>query len=115
MAKTLVHNGPEEQRFTFDANTDKKDLYETYLPAFQTLIDADVAGVMCAYNKYNFESCCGSSNILTSLLREDMGFDGYVVSDCGAITNLHATHHTTKTIEESNLESMSIVVVCIHI
>lgn len=97
----LVHNGPEEQRFTFDANTDRKDLYETYLPAFQSLIDADVAGVMCAYNKYNSESCCGSSNILTTLLREDMGFDGYVVSDCGAITNLHATHHTTKTIEES--------------
>lgn len=97
----LVHNGPEEQRFTFDATTDKKELYETYLPAFQSLIDADVAGVMCAYNKYNSESCCGSSNLLTELLREDMGFDGYVVSDCGAITNLHATHHTTKTIEES--------------
>ncbi len=56
---------------------------------------------MCAYNKFNTESCCGSSNILSDLLRDEMGFDGYIVSDCGAISNLHATHHTTNTIEES--------------
>lgn len=97
----MVHNGPEGNRFTFNSETNKKDLYETYLPAFQNLIDAGVAGVMCAYNKYNDESCCGGSNILSDLLRKDMGFNGYIVSDCGAINNLHATHKTTKTPEES--------------
>lgn len=97
----FVHNGPEENRFTFDATSNKKDLYETYLPAFQALIDANVAGVMCAYNKFNSESCCGSSYILNELLREEMGFEGYIVSDCGALNNLHTTHHTTQTVEES--------------
>jgi beta-glucosidase len=97
----LVHNGPEENRFTFNSESNKKDLYETYLPAFQSLIDANVAGVMCAYNKFNSESCCGSSNILSELLRKQMGFEGYIVSDCGAINNLHATHKTTKSPEES--------------
>ncbi|TNJ44905.1 glycoside hydrolase family 3 C-terminal domain-containing protein [Tamlana fucoidanivorans] len=97
----MVHNGPEGNRFTFNSETNKKDLYETYLPAFQDLIDTGVAGVMCAYNKYNTESCCGSSNILSDVLRKEMGFDGYIVSDCGAINNLHDTHKVTRTPEES--------------
>ena len=97
----LVHNGPEENRFTFNSVANKKDLYETYLPAFQKLIDADVAGVMCAYNKFNGNSCCGDANILQNLLRKEMGFKGYIVSDCGAITNLHRTHKTTSSKEES--------------
>ena len=96
-----VHNGPEVLRHHFDALSSPKDLYETYLPAFQELINADVAGVMCAYNRLNSETCCGSSALLSNLLRDEMGFDGYIVSDCGALHDIHANHKTAKNVEEA--------------
>jgi len=94
-----VHSGPEWNRHSFDAkNIKPRDLYETYLPAFEALVkDAKVKEVMCAYNRFEGEPCCGSNQLLTSILRNEWGFDGIVVADCGAIAdfykeNAHETH-----------------------
>lgn len=96
-----VHNGPEAKRHTFNALSNKKDLIETYLPAFKHLIEQDVAGVMCAYNRTNDEACCGSPTLLLDILRNEWRFDGYVVSDCGALNDLHKNHKVTANREES--------------
>ncbi|WP_298319433.1 glycoside hydrolase family 3 C-terminal domain-containing protein [uncultured Aquimarina sp.] len=97
-----VHSGPEEFRHEFDAIVNKKDLFETYLPAFEALVkDADVEGVMGAYNRTLGEPCCGSPYLLEEILRKDWGFDGYVVSDCGAIQDFHKYHKVTNSPEES--------------
>lgn len=95
-----VHSGPEAIRHEFDAVADKKDLEETYLPAFEALVkEAKVEGVMGAYNRTNGEPCCGST-YLSSRLKE-WGFDGYFVSDCWAIADFHMHHHVTATATES--------------
>jgi beta-glucosidase len=96
-----VHNGPEAKRHYFNAISNKKDLYETYLPAFKDLVDQNVAGVMCAYNRTNSEACCGSPDLLLDVLRKEWGFEGYVVSDCGALDDLHTFHKVTANNEES--------------
>jgi len=84
-----VHSGPESTRHTANINDIKlRDLYETYLPAFKSLVqDADVREVMCAYQRLDDEPCCGSTQLLQRILREDWGFKYLVVSDCGAITD----------------------------
>ncbi|MDR2936169.1 MAG: glycoside hydrolase family 3 C-terminal domain-containing protein, partial [Rikenellaceae bacterium] len=88
-----VHSGPEGERHTFDANPSKKDLYETYLPAFEALVkEAGVEAVMGAYNRVYGESASGSNFLLTELLRDRWGFRGHVVSDCGAIDDIWRTH-----------------------
>ena len=97
-----VHSGPEERRHSFDSKVSEKDLWETYLPAFEACVkEARVEGVMGAYNRLNGEACCGSKTLLTEILREKWGFDGYVVSDCGAIADIHMHHRITNTAEES--------------
>ncbi|WP_421918534.1 glycoside hydrolase family 3 C-terminal domain-containing protein [Marinifilum sp.] len=96
-----VHNGPEAKRHTFNAIANPKDLNETYLPAFKSLLDQNVAGFMCAYNRTNSEACCGSPTLLLNILRKQWGFEGYVVSDCGALTDLHKNHKLTANREES--------------
>ncbi|WP_299553132.1 glycoside hydrolase family 3 C-terminal domain-containing protein [Seonamhaeicola sp.] len=98
-----VHSGPEELRHEFNAVVSKKDLYETYLPAFKALVqEANVEGVMGAYNRTLGEPCCGSPYLLQDILRDDWGFDGYIVSDCWAINDFHLYHKVTKTAEESS-------------
>ena len=99
-----VHSGPEWNRHSFDANNIKpRDLHETYLPAFKTLVkDADVRMVMCAYNRFEGAPCCGSDQLMLDILRNEWGFDGVVVSDCWAINdfyneNAHATHPDAAT------------------
>ena len=94
-----VHSGPEWNRHSYNAeNISPRDLWETYLPAFKELVqDADVKEVMCAYNRYEGEPCCGSNRLLTQILRNEWGFDGIVVSDCWAINDFwnkgyHETH-----------------------
>jgi beta-glucosidase len=84
-----VHSGPEWNRHSFDAkNISNRDLCETYLPAFKALVtEAGVKEVMCAYNRLEGEPCCGSTNLLTAILREKWGYTGIVVSDCGAISD----------------------------
>jgi len=92
-----VHSGPESQRHTFNALPSKKDLFETYLPAFKTLVkDANVEAVMCAYNRTNDEPCCGNKYLLQEVLRNQFGFKGHIVSDCWAITDFYIGHKTSK-------------------
>ncbi len=97
-----VHSGPEWNRHTFDAVTDERDLRETYLPHFKMAIEEGGAfSVMGAYNRYLGEACCGSSLLLNDILRKEWGFDGYVVSDCGAIHDIFANHKVVETPEEA--------------
>lgn len=94
-----VHSGPEWNRHSFDAeNIAPRDLWETYLPAFKDLVQkVDVKEVMCAYNRFEGEPCCGSNRLLMQILRDEWGYKGIVVSDCGAISDFyrpetHGTH-----------------------
>jgi len=97
-----VHSGPEKDRHTFDARPSLQDLHDTYLPAFKKLVrEAKVEAVMGAYNRVYGEPCCGSQLLLGDLLRGEWGFDGHVVSDCGALGDFHRTHHVTQTEAES--------------
>lgn len=97
-----VHSGPEGQRHSFDAKVSKKDLYETYLPAFRACVqEGHVEAVMGAYNRVNGEPCCGSRTLLKDILRDEWGFEGHVVSDCGAIQDFHENHKVTTSPEKS--------------
>ena len=96
-----VHSGPEKFRHTFDAVASKKDLFETYLPAFKALVEAGVESVMGAYNRTLGEPCCGSYYLLKDILRDRWGFSGHVVSDCWAIKDFHENHKVTNSPEES--------------
>lgn len=98
-----VHSGPEALRHEFDAVVSPKDLWETYLPAFKALVvDAKVEAVMGAYNRTNGEACCASPYLLQDVLRKKWGFDGHVVSDCGAIGDIWKTHHVAQNAEEAS-------------
>lgn len=90
-----VHSGPEWNRHNFNAeNIDPRDLWETYLPAFKDLVQkAGVKEVMCAYNRFEGDPCCGSKRLLTQILRNEWGYKGIVVSDCGAIGDFFQPHH----------------------
>src|SRR5664280_67358 len=97
-----AHSGPEGLRHGFDAVVSTKDLRETYLPAFHACItEAHAASIMGAYNRTNGEPCCGSPTLLQKILREEWGFEGFVVSDCWAVKDFHESHKVTKTWEES--------------
>src|SRR5919112_6188169 len=98
-----VHSGPEPERHAFDARAFERDLRETYLPAFRaTVTEAKAASVMCAYNRTNGEPCCASKELLTGILRGEWKFDGYVVSDCGAITDIWKGHGFAKSEAEAS-------------
>ncbi len=97
-----VHSGPESERHSFNAVVSKKDLRETYLPAFEECVrEAGVEAVMGAYNRTNGEPCCGSKTLLREILREEWGFEGHVTSDCWAIKDFHENHRVTRTAPES--------------
>jgi len=87
-----VHSGPEKDRHQFDARVSARDLHETYLRAFRMLVAAGVESVMGAYNRTNGEACCASPELLSRILRDQWRFDGHVVSDCGAVHDIFATH-----------------------
>jgi beta-glucosidase len=88
-----VHSGPESTRHEFDAWCSERDLFETYLPAFEALITEGKAySVMGAYNRLWGEPCCASELLLDRILRKSWGFNGYVVSDCGAIWDIYKGH-----------------------
>lgn len=95
-----VHSGPEWNRHSFNAeNINPHDLWETYLPAFQDLvIQGNVKEVMCAYNRFEGDPCCGSDRLLINILRNEWNYKGLVVSDCGAIDNFYfkGRHETHK-------------------
>ncbi len=97
-----VHSGPEQDRHHFDVHPSERDLHETYLPAFKDLVvEAKAASVMGAYNRVNGESASASQRLLEDILRREWGFTGYVVSDCGAIDDIHARHKLVATPEEA--------------
>jgi beta-glucosidase len=90
-----VHSGPEPLRHVFNADVSDRDLWDTYLPAFEELITrGNVAGVMCAYNAFKKQPCCGSDELMTNILRNQWKFDGYVTSDCWAIDDFYKNHKT---------------------
>lgn len=91
-----VHSGPEPSRHTFDAVVNQRDLRESYLPQFKAAVmEAKVESVMGAYNRTNGEPCCASPTLLQKILRDEWGFAGHVVSDCGAVDDFHANHKIT--------------------
>ncbi|MBN2469824.1 MAG: glycoside hydrolase family 3 C-terminal domain-containing protein [Anaerolineae bacterium] len=97
-----VHSGPEKLRHVFNAEVSPRDLYATYLPAFEKLVtEAGVEAVMGAYNRINGEPCCASQLLLVKTLRGDWNFQGHVVSDCGALTDFHQGHKVTSDVAES--------------
>ena len=97
-----VHSGPEKERHYFDAMTDERDFRETYLPQFKMGIEEGKAySVMCAYNRFEGEACCGSKRLLIDILRNEWNFKGYVVSDCGAIGDIYKHHKIVQTAAEA--------------
>ena len=102
-AKHLAaHSGPESMRHYFNAEVSRKDLYDTYLPAFEDCVkEANVEAVMGAYTAVNGEACCASQTLISDILRSEWGFTGHYVSDCGAIMDIHRRHCITSTPTES--------------
>lgn len=92
-----VHSGPEPTRHEFDARPPRRDLWETYLPAFKMLAqEAKVYSFMCAYNRLYGEPCCSNPFLLSEVLRKQWGFKGFVATDCGAVYDMFVSHHTAK-------------------
>jgi len=97
-----VHSGPESERHRFDVHPSERDLYETYLPAFQALVqEGKVDAVMGAYNRVNGESASASQRLLQDVLRKDWGFTGYVVSDCDAVEDIFMHHQIVANAEQA--------------
>jgi beta-glucosidase len=97
-----VHSGPENLRHSFDARVHERTLRDTYLPAFEACVrEGGAASVMGAYNRVNGEAACASKHLLQEILRSEWGFEGYVVSDCGAIGDIYQGHEVCETPEEA--------------
>lgn len=97
-----VHSGPESERHFFNAITNQRDLWDTYLPAFEAcVVEAGVESVMGAYNRTNDEPCCASKALMQDILFDKWGFKGHFVSDCWAIRDFHTEHNVTATAPES--------------
>jgi len=98
----VVHNGPEPERHFFNVTPNSRDLWETYLPAFEDLmVKSKAYSIMGAYNRVDGESASASWMLLEDILRNKWGFNGYVVSDCGAIRDIHKFHKIVNTPEEA--------------
>jgi beta-glucosidase len=93
-----VHSGPEYTRHSANlANVSPRDFWETYMPAFKTLVqDAKVREVMCAYQRLDDDPCCGSQRLLQQILRDEWGFQYLVVSDCGAVSDFYESHKSSS-------------------
>jgi beta-glucosidase len=102
MKHFAVHSGPEPERHTFDVVINERDLRESYLPHFRMCVrEAHVQSVMCAYNRFQGDPCCGSNRLLAGILRDEWGFDGYVTSDCGAIGDIYKGHRVRRDAAEA--------------
>ena len=101
-----VHSGPEWNRHSFNAeNISPRDLWETYLPAFKTLVqEAKVKEVMCAYNRFEGEPCCGSNRLLTQILRDEWGFRGLLVTDYNSIAEMST--HGVAPLKEASIRAL---------
>ena len=105
-----VHSGPEFTRHVDNIYVNDRDLFDTYLPAFKAVVrDANVQSVMCAYNRFRDKPCCGNDILLSTILRQRFGFTGYIVSDCGAISDFFTKigHHTVPTSTQASGWSLS--------
>lgn len=97
-----VHSGPESDRHHFNAAASRRDMFDTYLPAFKKLVsEAKVEAVMSAYNRTNGEACSASPVLLQDILRRQWGFEGHVVSDCGAVGDIYLHHHSAADAAEA--------------
>ena len=97
-----VHSGPEKDRHRFNAIVTKRELYDTYLPAFKRLVtEAKVESVMGAYNRTLDEVCCASGLLIEDILRGEWNFQGHFVSDCGALSDFHLHHKVTEDAADS--------------
>lgn len=97
-----VHSGPEGLRHHFDAKVSKKEMWETYLPAFEACVkEGNVEAVMGAYNRTNGEPCCAHEYLMDEVLRGQWGFEGHYVSDCWAVRDFHENHKVTQGPQES--------------
>ena len=102
-----VHSGPEGIRHGFNVDPSKKDLYETYLPAFKALIqEANVESVMSAYNAVYGSPATGSHYLLTEILRDEWGFKGHIVSDNGAVEDINTGHHKVNDYAEASAKAL---------
>ena len=105
-----IHSGPEWNRHQFNVtDLSPRDLYETYLPAFKSLVqEGQVAEVMCAYQRWDGDPCCGSNRLLQQILRDEWGFKGLVVSDCGAISDFWKPgyHEVVSTRDEASAKAV---------
>ena len=101
-----VHSGPEWNRHSFDVQQlPARDLWETYLPAFKTLVqEGNVAEVMCAYQRIDGEPCCGNNRFEHQILREEWGYKGLITSDCWAIRDFYdkGCHEVSKDAAEAS-------------
>ncbi len=98
-----VHSGSEHNRHIFDAVVSKSDMFDTYLPAFESLVkEGKVYSIMGAYNSVNGAPACANKFLLDTVLRQKWGFKGYVVSDCGAIGDIFKNHHFAKSQSEGS-------------
>jgi beta-glucosidase len=102
-----VHSGPESERHTFDVYPSDRDFHETYLPQFEAAVrEGHVGAVMGAYNSLFGTPACANSNLLTGLLRQQWGFQGHVVSDCGAVYDIYANHKFVSSPEEAAADAV---------
>ncbi|HKK81535.1 MAG TPA: glycoside hydrolase family 3 N-terminal domain-containing protein, partial [Prolixibacteraceae bacterium] len=101
-----VHSGPEELRHEFNAIASKQDMYETYLPAFEMLVDAGVESIMGAYNRTNGELCNAHDFLMNDVLREQWGFNGHYLTDCGALIDFYEGHNVV----EDSIEAAALAV-----
>lgn len=102
-----VHSGPEPSRHSDNFDPSVHDLWDTYLPAFRELVvNADVAGVMCAYNAVDNQPCCANDLLMNDILRRRWKFDGYVTSDCWAIDDFFKYHKTHRNATEAAVDAV---------
>lgn len=102
-----VHSGPEPTRHVFDVDVSNYDLWDTYLPAFKKLVtETHVEGVMCAYNAFRTQPCCGSDVLMVDILRNQWGFKGYVTSDCWGIDDFFKNHKTHANAETASADAV---------
>ena len=103
-----VHSGPESTRHTDEVVVSKHDELDTYLPAFRaTVTEAKAGSVMCAYTDLNGQPACANEFLLEDQLRGKWGFQGYVVSDCGAVRDIFETRHYQPTQEQASAVSLT--------
>ena len=102
-----VHSGPESERHRFNVDVSAHDLEDTYLPAFRaTIVDGHADSIMCAYNAVDGVPACANTMLLQKTLRDDWKFNGYVVSDCGAIGDIANGHKYAPSIEQASVDAV---------